>query len=128
MSVEHAGAQERRAGLILDAMTGTEYRPGWIREVELPDSLDELRGPTAGVVWLPLRIYWSGPDPEGVEWNMGRRERRARLYEVVLREGDLDDIRALVDGGELVRIWDELYLPPWLREVWAPMVAAAQAA
>ena len=58
----------------------------------------------------------------------GRHERRARLYEVVLREGDLDDICALVDGRELVRLWDELYLPVWLREAWTPVIAAARAA
>ncbi len=32
-------------------------RPGWVRDIELPCSLDELRGPTSGVVRLPLRLY-----------------------------------------------------------------------
>jgi hypothetical protein len=44
-------------------------RPGWVRDVELPRDRDELRGPTSGVVRLPLRIHWSGPDPQGVEWH-----------------------------------------------------------
>ncbi|MGI9003775.1 MAG: hypothetical protein ACR2GH_19355 [Pseudonocardia sp.] len=40
-------------------MTGElrESRPGWVRDVELPRSLEELRGPTSGVVRLPLRLY-----------------------------------------------------------------------
>lgn len=59
---------------------------------------------------------------------MSQPERRARLYEIVLREGDLDDVRRLVDGGELVRLWDELYLPARLREAWAPLIEAARAA
>ncbi len=30
---------------------------------------------------------------------MADDQRRARLYEVVLREGSLDDVRTLVDGS-----------------------------
>lgn len=41
----------------------------------------------------------SGLDPRSVEWNMADDQRRARLYEVVLREGSLDDVRTLVDGS-----------------------------
>lgn len=103
-------------------------RPGWIRDIELPRSLDELRGPTSGVVRLPLRLYWSGPDPGSVEWGVNDDQRRARLYEVVLREGSLDDVRALVDGATLVRMWDGLYLPPHVRRAWEPLVQSTQAA
>lgn len=105
-----------------------DARPGWVRDVELPRSLDELRGPTTGVVRLPLRIYWSGPDPESVEWEVATPAGRRSLYEVVLREGDLDDVRVLVNGRELVRDWDQLYLPPWLREAWCPLIEAARTA
>lgn len=90
---------------------GSGARPEWIRDIELPRSLDELRGPTRGVVRLPLRLYWSGPDPGSVEWNVADDQRKGRLYEVVLREGSLDDVKALVDGATLIRMWDELYLP-----------------
>jgi hypothetical protein len=107
---------------------GSGARPGWIRDVELPRSLDELRGPTRGVVRLPLRLYWSGPEPGSVEWNVADDQRRGRLYEVVLREGSLDDVRALVDGATLVRMWDELYLPPHVRRAWEPLVESARAA
>ena len=103
-------------------------RPGWIRDVELPRSLDELRGPTTGVVRLPLRLYWSGPDPEAVEWRVDDDQRRARLYEVLLREGSLDDVRTLIDGAALVQIWDDLYLPPHVRNAWDPLVHSARAA
>jgi hypothetical protein len=109
-------------------MTLANGQPGWVRDGELPGSLDELRGPISGIVRLPLRIYWSGPDPESVEWDTARSDRRARLYEVVLRQGDLDDIRRLVAGRELVRLWDRLYLPARLRTAWTPLIEAARAA
>jgi hypothetical protein len=103
-------------------------RPGWERDVELPRDLDELRGPTAGVVRLPLRLYWSGPHPQAVEWDLGVQQRRARLYEVVLREGGLDDQRELINGAELVLLWDVMYLPPHIRIAWQPLVDAARPA
>lgn len=103
-------------------------RPGWVRDVELPRSLDELRGPTSGSVRLPLRIYWSGPDPQGVEWDASSTAGRRSLYEVVLREGNLDDVRQLVNGRQLVDVWDRLFLQPWLRAAWEPLVEAARSA
>jgi len=103
-------------------------RPGWIRDVELPAALDELRGPTAGVIRLPLRLYWSGPDPQNVEWDLARTSDRRWLYEVVLREGSLTDQRELVNGAELVRLWDAMYLPPHIRQAWQPLVNAARPA
>lgn len=103
-------------------------RPGWVRDVELPRSLDELRGPTSGVVRLPLRIHWSGPDPQGVEWDTGSADDRRWLYEIVLREGDLDDVRRWVNGRSLVDRWDDLHLPPWLRRAWAPLVESGRTA
>lgn len=50
-----------------------------------------------------MRLYWSGPNPEVVEWRVDDDRRRARLCEVVLREGSLDDVCTLIDGAALVR-------------------------
>ncbi|MGH3701362.1 MAG: hypothetical protein ACRDQY_18225 [Pseudonocardiaceae bacterium] len=107
---------------------GSGARPGWIRDVELPRSLGELRGPTSGVIRLPLRLYWSGLDPRAVEWWLDKPADCQWLYEVVLREGTVDDVRELVDGVTLLRVWDKLYLPPHVRHAWQPLIDSARAA
>jgi hypothetical protein len=50
-----------------------------------------------------------------------------RLYELVLREGTLDDIQTLVDGVELVRLCDTMWLPAHIRAAWQPLIDAARA-
>jgi hypothetical protein len=40
----------------------------------------------------------------------------------VLVKGTLDDICGFVNGPELARLWDEMLLPPWVREAWRPLL------
>jgi hypothetical protein len=103
-------------------------RPGWVRDVPTPRSLAELRGPLTGRVGLPIRLFWSGPDPRGVRWDLADPVRRRDLYEILLVEGTVEDIRELVNGVELVRLWDEMYLPPWVRAAWRVLIESAGAA
>ena len=87
----------------------------------MPRALRELRGPVHGTVGLPARLFWSGPDPRAVRWDLSDPDRRRDFYEIVLVEGTLDDIRALVNAEELVRLWGRMYLPPWVRAAWRPL-------
>lgn len=103
-------------------------RPGWVRDVQVPHDLDELRGPTHGTVGLPARLFWSGPDPRAVRWDLSDPSRRRDLYEIVLIEGNLDDLRSLINGPELVRLWDQMFLPPWVRAAWRPLIESAPSA
>jgi hypothetical protein len=103
-------------------------RPGWIRDVPVPRELDELHGPLDVIVGLPARLFWSGPDPRAVRWNLSDPSRRRDLYEIVLVEGTLDDVRALVNGQELVRLWDQMFLPRWVRAAWRPLIDPARSA
>jgi hypothetical protein len=96
--------------------------------VAVPHALDELQGEMDGIVGLPARMFWSGPDPRAVRWDLSDRSRRRDLYEIVLVEGTLDDVRALVNGPELVRLWDEMYLPAWVRSAWRPLIDSARSA
>lgn len=94
----------------------------------MPDALDELRGPLTGVVGLPARVFWSGPDPRAVRWDLSDPSRRRDLYELVLVEGTVDDVRGLVNGPELVRLWDEMFLPLWVRAAWRALIDPARSA
>ncbi|HET9256884.1 MAG TPA: hypothetical protein VFO16_17050, partial [Pseudonocardiaceae bacterium] len=74
----------------MTGMTGNTVpgsrRPGWMRDVAVPRALDELRGPLQGSVGLPARLFWSGPNPRGVRWDLADPARRRDLYEILLVE------------------------------------------
>lgn len=77
-------------------------------------SLDDLHGPTTGVVHLPVWLDWS-PRPE---YDLDNPRRLARFYEVVLREGTLEAFAEYLDGLTLKRVWPELYLPVRVVALW----------
>lgn len=72
-------------------------------------------------VTLPLGLNWSTP---GAVFDLADRGRRARCYEIVLREGSPTDLLRFVDGALLVDAWPELALPRELRTAWQPVVDA----
>lgn len=79
------------------------------------ESLDDLRGPTGGVVRLDRRLHWSGT----ASFDLGNPRRLAALYETVLREASrADDLVLWLDGPTLVRLWPALVLPPQVRLLW----------
>ena len=63
-----------------------------------------------------------------MRWDLADPDRRRDLYEIVLVEGTLNDIRGLINGDELVRLWDRMYLPPWVRAAWRPLIDTARTA
>jgi hypothetical protein len=74
-------------------------------------------------VQLPFHVNWSDPERS---FNLMVRSERARVYEIVLREGRPEDILAFVDGALLVDLWNDLVLPRDLRAAWAPVMAVPQ--
>lgn len=93
----------------------------------MPRDLGELHGPLHGLVGLPARLFWSGPDPRAVRWDLSDPTRRRDLYEIILAQGTLDDVRDLVDGLELIRLWDQMYLPRRVRSAWQPLIDSGRA-
>ena len=73
-------------------------------------------------VVLPLALNWSRP---GHEYEVRDRQQRARLYEVVIREGMPQDLMAYVDGALLIDSWNELVLPRNVRVHWQSLIETA---
>lgn len=71
-------------------------------------------------------VFWTGHDPQGRRWDLADPVSRRVLYEIVLVDVRLKEIVELLNGPELLRIWDELFLPRIVRETWAPLIAAAR--
>ncbi|TDB74955.1 hypothetical protein [Micromonospora sp. KC723] len=88
-------------------------RPG--RPAVVARTLTELVGPTRGVVELPVRLMWNAQrtfdlaEPDDLLW----------MYENVLRESTrTDDLRQLINGRTLRRVWRRLNLPRGVRQAW----------
>ncbi|MGQ4477812.1 hypothetical protein [Streptomyces sp. SAS_276] len=70
----------------------------------LPGSLDELRGPSRGVVELPLHVAWSGM----TSFDLSRPRQCMGLYRTVLHEGLRDDLPRYLNQDLLLRQWPVL--------------------
>ncbi|MET8899718.1 hypothetical protein [Streptomyces sp. NPDC004538] len=70
----------------------------------LPESLDELHGPTQGTVELPLHMAWSGM----TSYDMGKPRQRMGLYRTVLHEGLRDDLPRYLNEDLLLELWPVL--------------------
>jgi transcriptional regulator with XRE-family HTH domain len=91
--------------------------------VLVPTSLPRLDASQAlATVTLPLHLNWSDP---GRSFNMRQRRQRARVYEMVLREGIPEDVLTYIDGLLLLDLWDDLVLPRRVHEAWLPLVRSA---
>ncbi|MDX6419209.1 MAG: hypothetical protein QOG28_3829 [Trebonia sp.] len=91
-----------------------QARPG--RRVLVIDNLADLRGPTAGTVELPLRLFWSLPDHR---FDLDDPDMRLWYYQTVLREASrAEDLSSYLDAATLVSLWPDLYLPKGVRRAW----------
>lgn len=88
-------------------------RPG--RPAVVARTLAELTGPTWGMVELPVRLMWS----PNRRFDLGDPDQLLWMYENVLRETTRsEDLRRLVDGRTLRRVWRLLNLPRGVRQAW----------
>lgn len=100
-----------------------------LRPIVVPASLDELHGPSSGVVTPPRRLWWSGQ--EGATFDLDNRVQAAELYEAILEAARTQrDIADHLDPGLLAELWPELGMRRATREAWEaahPILAAATA-
>lgn len=96
------------------------------RPMKVPTRLPRLALEQAfATVRLPLHLNWSAP---GRVFRLADRSARARVYEIVLREGTPHDVLSYIDGVLLVDLWNELVLPRQIRAAWAPLIEAGAGA
>lgn len=91
---------------------------------DLPESLDELRGPTSGTVRVRPHINTS-PDPV---YDLAKPSQQWSLYSAVVRDGLPSEQVAILNRGMLLALWAELNLPARCRAIWEgkfPELAAA---
>ena len=117
----------RAAGFELDLIPRPAFREaqaGRGHAVYVPSVLPRLPVDRAlRRVRLPLRLNWSQP---GREFDLSDRRQRARVYEIVLREGTGQDICRYVDGALLVDLWPDLIIPVQVRGEWQPVIDAVR--
>lgn len=89
----------------------------WQRPVVVAENLGELRGPLEGSVQLPIEVHSSGAGPTE-SFDLADPAMRAALYQLLLRQGRLVDLRQYVNGDELRRLWPQLWLPTYVRRAW----------
>jgi hypothetical protein len=87
------------------------------RHVALPEDDDDSWVPEAsGRVRLPIHVRWSGSPKT---YDLDVRQERIRVYEQVLREGTVEDVRFCVDVDQLIDLWTECVLPRSVRQALA---------
>jgi hypothetical protein len=92
-------------------------RPRQLRPIVVPASLDELHGPSSGLVTPPRRLWWSGD--EGTAFDLGNRSQAAELYEAVFEVGrTIQDFTDLLDASLLIELWPELGMRRATRHAW----------
>ncbi|MFE2941752.1 hypothetical protein ACFXKG_22260 [Streptomyces sp. NPDC059255] len=101
-SSQHHPASTPRDISGADAEDLALYREKFRRR--LPESLDELHGPTLGVVELPLHMAWSGM----ASYDLGKPRQRMGLYRTVLHEGLRDDLPRYLNKDLLLQLWPVL--------------------
>ena len=99
-------------------MAGTLAPRGWRYadhiEYRTPGSLDELHGPTSGVILVPLHIKSAPESMSNLDTSHGLRT----AYSASVRDGYADEQAALLDRAMLVRLWPDRKLPKRCRETW----------
>lgn len=90
------------------------------RTTLVPTSLPRLPVRQAlATITLPLHLNWSQTNRQ---FKLSDRDQRARVYEIVLREGTPADVLTYIDGALLVDLWDNLVLPRDVRAAWSDVV------
>jgi hypothetical protein len=96
---------DRQDGRIIGFMDAAELPPRWSDyDRRLPSSLDDLTGPAAGTVVLPLHVAWSGRR----SYDVGDDRERLILYALLLAEAQREDLERFLNRDSLLSMWPRL--------------------
>lgn len=98
--------------------SGPSERRVYFRDVKpyaLVDSLDQLSGPTGGVVELSRSVLWA---PGGGRVDLDEPGCLGLAYRAVLADGTVEDLVRTLDRDRLIAVWHDLLLPRRVRELW----------
>ncbi|MBO0984583.1 recombinase family protein [Rathayibacter sp. SD072] len=85
-----------------------------VKPYEIPSTLNELTGPSSGLLELPHHIYW-GPEPTV---DLDTTGGVTKAYQALLNEGTAVDQKALLNREILLAVWPVLTLPDRVRLLW----------
>lgn len=80
----------------------------------VPASLDDLRGPVSGTVFLDRYMYWQ-PGPQTLPLD---EDMTPVVYQAVLAEGLEGDPERLLNKNLLIALWPRLMLPAKVVWLW----------
>jgi hypothetical protein len=79
------------------------------------DDLESLRGPTVGVVTLPIHLDWSASNT----YDLSDQRRVRTFYSTVIQQATSEEeLQAYLDAVTLRREWQGLRMPPYVRAAW----------
>ena len=91
--------------------------PGWRgAPIYVPNRLPT--NPKKGKIYLPTRLYWSGRR----DLDTRNRDDLKKAYNAIMSEGNATDILANIDRDSLLEIFDNMYLAPYVRDAWTPVI------
>lgn len=86
-----------------------------VKPYEVPQRLEDLKGPANGVVDLPHSVLWA---PGGGRVDLDAEGGIGLAYRAVLTEGSVADQVSVMNRARLMSVWPELLLPRRVRELW----------
>lgn len=86
-----------------------------VKPYAVPASLEDLRGPYAGVIELPHDVRWLD-DRFGVDVSVIGR--RVMAYQALLSEGTLGEQQEFLNARRLIETWPELRMDRRVRDLW----------
>ncbi|OLT54427.1 hypothetical protein BJF89_16765 [Corynebacterium sp. CNJ-954] len=82
----------------------------------VPDSLDDLHGPTGGMFNVPQSIHWAKKGGSTVD--LSTQGGRSIAYGAALGEGTLEDVCTIINKDHLIQDWPKIPKALRTQQLW----------